>query len=277
MGNKESYIKYTNENICGFAKELVLEQIEDFYKEDVIIKKNKYKLGEDVKLEKGMFLHGLGGNPDAFDWICENGFIGNDFSGRSKNKIFNSIGMWNIKNDCLLKDYIYFYSGAVIKYDIGRGPGAIRKYDIAPFGKVEEYLIKYNNDLEVWTWSCEQTKEIRFMPSLASEKIQIAFILNMSSEYAKRMAEKDVFNLSYGKDILEYFCMPGFLNELLTEPLTPVTTDRESAIMFGLPNRLIEGVLVGRKTEKDIKKLNYIKSKLPDCYICNLDGKVVVE
>ena len=31
------------------------------------------------------------------------------------------------------------------------------------------------------------------------------------------------------------------------------------------------------KIEKDQKALDYIKSKLPDCYICNLDGKVIFE
>lgn len=28
---------------------------------------------------------------------------------------------------------------------------------------------------------------------------------------------------------------------------------------------------------KDVNALKYIKTKLPDCYICNLDGKVIVE
>jgi hypothetical protein len=46
--------------------------------------------------------------------------------------------------------------------------------------------------------------------------------------------------------------------------------------MFGLPSSLIEGVLVGKEIEKNKKSLDYIKSKLPDCYICNLDGKVIV-
>ena len=69
--------------------------------------------------------------------------------------------------------------------------------------------------------------------------------------------------------------MPGFLNELFNEPITPVTTDRESAIFFGLPKILIEGVIVGRIYEKDLEKLDYIKSKLPDAYICNVDGKVI--
>ena len=258
---KEKYIEYAKKNFEGITLDLVLNQIELFYKDDVEIEKNKYKLGEYVKLDKGMFLHGLGGNQEAFDWIIENGFVGNDFTGRSKNKIFNSIGMWNIKEECLLKDYINFYSGAVIKYDVGRGPEATRYYEVVPFGKIEETIIKYNNDSKVWTWYAEQTKEIRFMPSLSSEKTQIAFILNMSSDYAKEMAKKDVFDISYGEDVLKNFCMPGFLNSLLNESITPVTTDREAAIMFGLPSKLIEGVLVARTTEKDENKLKYIKSK----------------
>ena len=272
--DKDRYIEYVNNNFDGKAKELVLKQIELFYK-DVDVEKNHYNIGDDVFLKKGTFLHGLGGNPDAFDWIVDNGFIANDFNGRSKNKIFNSIGMWNIKEDCYLRDYIKFYSGAVIKYEKGRGPGAVRYYDVVPFGEVEENLIKYNNMEDVWTWYADQTKEIRFMPSLASNKIQIGFILNMESDYAKEMAYYDVFNKDFDESVLKYFCMPGFLNELFNEPITPVTTDRESAIFFGLPKSLIEGVIVGRIYEKDLEKLDYIKSKLPDAYICNVDGKVI--
>ena len=57
---------------------------------------------------------------------------------------------------------------------------------------------------------------------------------------------------------------------------TVVTTDRESVIMFGLPASLIEGVHVGKKLEQNKKSLEYIKKRLPDCYICNLDGKVII-
>ena len=46
--------------------------------------------------------------------------------------------------------------------------------------------------------------------------------------------------------------------------------------MFGLPPTLIEGVFVGRIIENDKKALEHIKSKLPECYICNLDGKVIM-
>ena len=54
------------------------------------------------------------------------------------------------------------------------------------------------------------------------------------------------------------------------------TTNRESAIIFGLPTKLIEGVLIGRKLENDQNALNHIKNSLKSCYICNLDGKVIV-
>ena len=53
-------------------------------------------------------------------------------------------------------------------------------------------------------------------------------------------------------------------------------TDRESAILFGIPSNLIEGILVGREYENDNEKLLEIKKILPNTYICNLDGKVIL-
>lgn len=52
-------------------------------------------------------------------------------------------------------------------------------------------------------------------------------------------------------------------------------TNRESAVLFGIPANMIEGVLVGRDYENNISILDEIKRMLPDCYICNLDGKVI--
>ncbi|MBQ9318083.1 MAG: hypothetical protein IJR82_00425 [Bacilli bacterium] len=52
-------------------------------------------------------------------------------------------------------------------------------------------------------------------------------------------------------------------------------TNREGAILFGISSNLIEGILVGRKYEKDNKILNEIKELLPNCYICSLDGIII--
>jgi len=99
----------------------------------------------------------------------------------------------------------------------------------------------------------------------------------MDNEYAKQLSYADVWNVEFDKETVQPFLdyrYESFFSD--RENRTAVTTDRESAIIFGLPAILIEGVFVGRKLEQDIKALNYIKSKLPDCYICNLDGKVIV-
>ena len=99
----------------------------------------------------------------------------------------------------------------------------------------------------------------------------------MKSEYAKECARFDVWNPEFRtEDIMKYFCSKYFLPEMLEGKFNAATTDRESAIMFGLPSSLIEGIFVGRKIEENKEALNHIKEKLKDCYICNLDGKVIV-
>ena len=275
--NKEKYIEYAKNTFQGKALELVLNNIELFYKNEKI-KKKKYHVGEEVKLKKGTYTHGIPGLLDNFDWIVENGFISNDFTEENiHNKIRHSIGMWVIQKDCLLQDYIKEYSGFTITYTIGRGPGSKEVTKLIPYHKFDEETEKINNDENIWMYWGDQTKEIRFMPSLVSNKRQIAFILNMESDYAKEMIKKDVWNIELVeeelKDFLDYRYYENFLKERVNR--TAQTTDRESAIMFGLPATLIEGVLVGRKLEQDKDSLKHIKEKLPDCYICNIDGKII--
>lgn len=275
--NKEKYIEYAKKTFQGKALELVLNNIELFYKNEKI-EKNKYQVGEEVKLKKGTYMHGIPGLLDNFDWIVENGFISNDFTEENiHNKIRHSIGMWVIQKDCLLQEYIKNYSGFTITYTIGRGPGSKEVTKLIPYHKFDEETEKINNDENIWMYWGDQTKEIRFMPSLVSNKRQIAFILNMESDYAKEMIKKDVWNIELVeeelKDFLDYRYYENFLKERVNR--TAQTTDRESAVMFGLPATLIEGVLVGRKLEQDKDSLKHIKEKLPDCYICNIDGKII--
>ena len=110
---QEKYKKLINEKFKGVSKELLLKNVELYYKEDISIDKNKYEVGDDVFLKKGSFIHGLGGAPDSynnfkiFDYVCENGFIGGDFNGRPTVKILNSVGMWNIKKDMLMHILIF--------------------------------------------------------------------------------------------------------------------------------------------------------------------------
>lgn len=278
MNNKEKYIEYVKNNYEGESQELLLSQIELFFNSTEITKK-KYNIGDNVFLKKGTYMHGIPGTLENFDWILENGFIGNDFTNHSvANKIKSSIGMWDIKEDCFLKDYITNYSGFTITYTIGRGPGSKEVSELIPYHKFDEVTEKINDDENIWMYWGDQTKEVRFMPSLVANKRQLAFILNMDSDYAKKLAKNDVWNPSLSEEIVKPFVDYRYYEKFLTERLNrnAQTTDRETAIMFGLPATLIEGVFVGRKLENDQESLNYIKNKLPDCYICNLDGKVIV-
>ncbi len=277
--NKEKYINYANDHFKGMALDLVLKQIKLFFKEDKEVVKTKYAIGEEVYLKKGTFIHGIFNGVNNFNYTVDNGFIATEFNDfKRTNKISNGVGVWNIKDDIYLKDYIELYSGFTITYTIGRGPDSKLVSKLIPYHKFDYVTEKINNDDEIWQWFGEQTKEVRFIPSLVSEKRQIAFIINTESKYAKEIIKADIWNTSFDDETLKYFTDYRYYEKFLTERFNrdAKTTDRESAIIFGFPSSLIEGILVGRKTEKDIKMLKYIKSKLPDCYICNLDGKVIV-
>ena len=280
MTLKDKYIEYINNRFNGKTKELLLNHIDLFYEDASDIFKNRYNVGEEVSLSKGTFIHGIFGELDNFDFTVDNGFIAVDFTEEPrKNKICNSVGMWNIKEDMLLKDYINQYSGFTISYSIGRGPGSRTESKLISYHKFDEITEKINNDDEVWMYWGDQTKEVRFIPSLVSDKRQIAFILNMDSDYAKKLAHDDVWNTEFDEETLTPFLDSRYVEKFINQDRLnrdASTTDRESAIMFGLPAKLIEGVFVGRKIENDKESLKYIKSKLPDCYICNLDGKVIV-
>jgi len=281
MENKDKYINNVITNFEGITRLILLNQIELFYDaNNQKIKKNKYNINDDVILKKGTFIHGIFGELENFNYIVENGFISTDFTGNLReNKIKNSVGMWHIQNDILLKDYINQYSGFTISYSIGRGPESKVVSKLVPYHKFDEITEEINNNEKIWNYWGEQTKEIRFIPSLVSNKRQIAFILNMESDYARKLAYNDVWNIDFNKEtlipFLDYRYIEKFINEdRIKKDVT--TTNRESAIMFGLPTNLIEGIFVGRKIEKDSKVLEQIKTKLPDCYICNLDGKVII-
>ena len=277
---KDKYIEYANKTFKGKALELVLNNIELFYNPDVEINKNKYYVGEDVFLKKGTFMHGIREGFGEFDWIVENGFISTDFSESAvpgQNKIKNSVGVWNIKKDTLLKDYIIDYSGFTIVCKKGRGLELYHESFLIPYHKFDEITEKVNDDPDIYIWWGYKTKEVTYLPSLVSNKSQIAFILNTDSDYAKELSYADVWNTELEADTLEEFLdyryYPKFLDLRFNKDAS--TTDRESAIIFGLPSNLIEGVLVGRKYEFDEKMLSKIKELLPNCYICNLDGKVI--
>ena len=71
MTEKEKYINYTNNVFEGKAKEIIINQIELFYTNEVSINKNHYNIGDNVFLKKGTFIHGIFGDLENFDYTIE--------------------------------------------------------------------------------------------------------------------------------------------------------------------------------------------------------------
>jgi len=281
---KEVYIEKVNEKLEGNSKEIMIKQIENYYdaKEYELLKHN-YQIGDDVYLKKGTLLHGTYKNINGLTEILKDGLISNWFIEGRNAKYPSSVGVWNLKQDYLLKDYIDFYSGGTIKYQNMDASG-IYKTEVIPLSELSGLADKILNS-GFHRWNMEQTKESRFMPSLVQDGVQIGIIFNGDNEYVHKLLEGDILNVRINDDDVRPFVNENYYEQFIIDrqDKDDFFTDRESAILFGVPANLIEGILVGRKYEKAIMDgsaaeiINGIKVVLPNVYICNLDGKVIVE
>lgn len=278
--NKEFFYQRIDEIFNDDKTRKVFKEQVDNYLElkNTKIEKPNYKIGDYVRLRKGMFMRGEGSlqevSIEKLEFIKENGFISPDITIKHnpEQKTPLCIPVWNIQNDMLLKDYIELYSGCTLR--VGRKNESSKTF-LVPYGHMDN-AIEQLRDKTFWMWSAEQTKEIRFMPNLAKDdyRVQIAFIMNVDK--ANKLIKNDIFNLDFDKSVLEKFVKEFFINDFIYANRDSFTTDRESAIIFGIPSCFIEGILVGRILEKDTKKISALKDIFNECYICNLDGKVIV-
>lgn len=279
--NKEDYVKVVNEKLNGKSKQIMLEQINNYYaSKNYILEKNAYSIGDEVKLQKGTLLHGTYKNIDGLKEILKDGLISSWFIDGRLSKYPSSVGVWNLKHDYLLKDYINFYSGGTIMFT-GVFENGIdtqtNKTKVIPYNEMSK-IIDITSNVDCHMWYMEQTKEARFMPSLVQDRVQIGIIFNGNNDYIKKLNNGDILNLNIINDVdVKEFINPNYYERFLKDRKNKddFFTDRENAILFGIPSNFIEGILVGRTYEKDNKILEEIKQLLPNCYICNLDGKVI--
>lgn len=276
---KEDYIEITNKKLDINGQKKMIEQINRYYQlKEIILPDNNYQIGDSVKLVKGTLLHGTYKNIDGLKEILKDGLISSWFIDGRISKYPSSVGVWNLQKDYFLKDYINDYSGGTIKYS-----GLLEnneyskkiKTEIIPYDKMDKLNnIIINNPCRIW--QMEQTKEARFMPSLGQEQVQIGIIFN--AEYTKNLLAGDILDSSYLNDIdVKPFVNEHYYQDFIIDrkKKDDFFTNRESAILFGIPANLIEGILVGRKYEQDNQILDEIKELIPNGYICNLDGIII--
>ena len=273
---KDDYKKITCKRLKGSAKKKMLKQIDNFYNCDAYVKEpHPYKVGDKVFLKKGTLLHGTYKNLEGLEEISKNGPISSMFTEGRMSKYPNSVGLWSLKKDCYLDEYINFYSGGTLEYistDSKR-----MKTCVIPYSDMKNIMNIIDANI-CFRWRMEQTKEARFMPSIVQDRIQIGIIFNASNKYIKPLLENDVLGDNFTDKELKYFVKPSFYHKFLEDKKhkDDFFTDREKAPLFGIPSSFIEGILVGRIYEEDKDTLKKIKLLLPDAYICNLDGKVIL-
>ena len=140
--NKEEYIKIIEESDKGTpsAKKFLLSQINNNYyyaKNSGYIVNKEYNIGDDVYLKKGTLLHGTYKNIDGLKEIVKDGLISSWFVDARESKYPSSVGVWNLKQDYLLKDYINFYSGGTVSYFNHLNDD--RETEVIPFSEMSLY------------------------------------------------------------------------------------------------------------------------------------------
>ena len=277
--NKEKYIKIIEESDKGTpaAKKFLLNQIDNYYnaKNSGYKANNEYNIGDDVHLKKGTLLHGTYKNIDGLKEIVKDGLISSWFVDARGSKYPSSVGVWNLKQDNLLKDYINFYSGGTVSYFNHLNDD--RETEVIPFNEMSGFIDRFISK-KYLGWKMEQTKEARFMPSLVQDIAQIGIIFDGNNDYIKELLKGDILEpKNIDDELVKDFVNENYYTQFIKDRKNKddFFTDRESAILFGIPANFIEGILVGRIYEKDNKILNEIKSLIPNAYICNLDGKII--
>ena len=278
---KDDFIKKAKEMLTRNSKQIVLEQINRFYNaSNIKCLKPTYKIGDKVFLKKGTLLHGTYKNLEGLKEIVKSGLISSWFIDGRLSKYPSSVGVWNLQKDYYLKDYINFYSGGTIMYcgvyDENEKK-EVSKTAVIPYGEMAD-INDISQKYDCHMWLMEQTKEARFMPSLNQDKVQIGIIFNADLVKKSGLLIGDILDTNnFDDELVKDFVNPDYYGKFIKERAkkNDFFTNRESAVLFGIPSNLIEGILVGKTYEKDQNILKEIKEILPNCYICNLEGTVI--
>lgn len=272
---KEQILKTVDDKFTNNSKIIINKQIERFYNaKEKVISKHKFAIGDKVLLPKGTIIHGTYKNIEGLKQIVREGLIASDFIEGRISKYPACVGVWNLKKDFYLKDYLEYYSGGTIMFN-GENKKATR---IISYNEMKNIMKIVSNEKDYHMWYMEQTKEARFIPSYTQDNVQIAVIFNGDNSYMKDLLKGDILNPeNISDEDVKDFVNPKYYERFLKDRINPddFFTNRESAILYGIPSNFIEGVLVGRKYENDSVILDEIKKLLPDAYICNIDGVVI--
>ena len=273
--NNEFIHNKIDEMFKGNSNIIIKKQIERFYNiKEKVVSKQRFAIGDKVWLPKGTIIHGTYKNIEGLKQIVREGLIASDFIEGRISKYPACVGVWNLKKDFYLRDYLEYYGGGTIMFN-GKNKKTTR---IIRYNEMKNIMKIVSNEKDYHMWYMEQTKEARFIPSYTQDSVQIAVIFNGDNSYMKDLLKGDILNPeNISDDDVKPFVNEKYYDRFIIDRKNKddFFTDRESAVLYGIPSTLIEGILVGRKYENDPKILDEIKKILPNAFICNLDGVVI--
>lgn len=265
------YFKHKKE-----LKELFNIQIEEFdkLKNEYKLEYKKYEIGDEVILDDKTLIHGTRISVKELKEVSKNGLIAPEFLGnynKNKKKPF-VVEFWKLEENITLKNFTDKYCGVTI--EVKSNNGQILDRIITPINSIENKILELKDYRDYIIY---QNQEQRFLPNNYNSNSTMAFIFR-ENNHTENYLKNDIFNVEFDKKILKQLVPKWFYKKyMLTRNFDNYETGREKAILYGIPANFIEGILVNKNIEKNKSELNMIKELFPKCYICNLEGKVLMK
>lgn len=268
----DNYLKKVNTfNVKKQTKEIMKKQIELFYGYKNNNQSNTL-IDNTIILNTNALIHGSRANLETLEIISKEGLISSEFySDKNQNKKKPYVvELWEIKEKIKLEDWINKYTGVTI--DFKNREGIVYKSVISSFEEIKNNIIKEEGFRDYIIY---QNQEQRFIPNdIVENQATVAFIVEFNEN--DELIKNDIFSEKFDNRILKDILPKWFYKKYMkNRTFDNYETGREKAIIFGIPVSLIKGIIVSRKTEKDITYVNKIKELFPTCYVCNIDGKII--
>lgn len=266
----KKYYKLNNKTINLFNSQF---DIFNSLKDKIIYFNNNYCVGDDVIIDDKTLIHGTKISVDELNMIKDTGLIAPEFIGefnRNKKKPF-VVEFWKINNKMKLKEFIDVFCGVTL--EVKNNDGSIISREMISIDDIKDKIINLNNYRDYVIY---QNQEQRFVPNDYNKNSTMAFIVKETEE-SNELFSNDIFSNTLDKVILKNILPNWFYKKyLINKKYDNYETGRERAIIYGIPSNMIKGILVNREIEKDEEKLHIIKKLFSNCYICNIDGKVIM-
>lgn len=133
MINKEKCLKILKTKYQDLdALKKMQEQLNNYFlaMKNYTLEKNNYQINDKVILKKGTLMHGTFKKSFDLKDIKENGLLASVLINDRQSKYPSAVGVWNLKWDISLKDYINFYSGGTIEMLSMKGERKLKLFHI---------------------------------------------------------------------------------------------------------------------------------------------------